>query len=88
MIIWNSAIFTVFISGPCEAGKFLDQTDGCQDCPKDTWSAAGNTADSCTSCPVDKEVTAGQGKQESDCTWSEWFCPNMISYINNNVVKF
>lgn len=53
----------------CLAGQFLDQSTGCQDCPKDHWSAAGNTAASCTACPTGKEVAAGQGKQKSDCTW-------------------
>ena len=55
----------------CEPGKRLDPDSGCQDCPADYWSDAGNTADTCTACPAGKGVSPGLGKQESDCTWSK-----------------
>ena len=62
-------IITIFTE-PCEAGKRLDPSTGCQDCPADHWSAAANIANTCAACPAGKEVGAGLGKQESDCTWS------------------
>ena len=63
----------ILFSDLCEAGKYLDQAEGCKNCSANHWSAAGNTEASCTACPTGKEVAAGQGKQESDCSWSEWF---------------
>jgi len=54
---------------PCEAGQLLDQSKGCQNCPANHYSTAGNTAASCSACPAQKEVGAGLGKQESDCKW-------------------
>ncbi|KAL5269710.1 hypothetical protein ACHWQZ_G003239 [Mnemiopsis leidyi] len=54
---------------PCDAGQYLDQTNGCEDCPVDHWSAAGNTESSCTACPTGKGVAVGSGTQESDCVW-------------------
>ncbi|XP_063688431.1 major surface-labeled trophozoite antigen 417-like [Bolinopsis microptera] len=59
----------------CIAGQFLDQTNGCTDCPADEWSAAANTATTCTACPTGKEVATGKGTKESDCTWSKLFFP-------------
>ncbi|XP_063688397.1 uncharacterized protein LOC134821625 [Bolinopsis microptera] len=53
----------------CAAGQFLHQSNGCVNCPADKWSVAGNTSPSCTACPQGKGVSAGQGKQENDCTW-------------------
>ena len=59
-------------SEPCAtAGKYLDPETGCQDCPTDFWSAAGNTQSTCTACPSGKGVEAGAGTQASDCTWSK-----------------
>ena len=66
-MILNKIIFT-----ECAAGRMQHSTDGCQDCPADHWSEAGNKADTCTACPEGKEVGAGLGKQESDCTWSKY----------------
>ena len=83
--IKHSHITLIFIfhtlAEPCEPGQYLDQTNGCQDCPEDTWSSTGNIADSCTSCPVGKEVAAGQGKQESDCTWSEFYVESICFWF-------
>ena len=59
------------LAEPCEAGQLLDKSDGCQNCPANHYSTAGNTASSCTACSPQKVVGAGLGKQESDCTWSE-----------------
>merc|ERR1740124_1097571 len=53
---------------PCNEGMYLDQTNGCFDCPQDEWSTGG-TVGSCTKCPDDKEVAAGAGTKETDCTW-------------------
>ena len=55
----------------CDAGSYLDQSRGCQTCPKDTYSVAGNTAAECTACPAGKEVAPGLGTQEDDCSWSK-----------------
>ena len=59
------------LSEQCVAGKWLDPSSGCRDCPADQWSLADNKADTCTACPAGKGVGAGLGKQESDCTWSK-----------------
>ncbi|XP_063683794.1 major surface-labeled trophozoite antigen 417-like isoform X4 [Bolinopsis microptera] len=56
---------------PCEAGQHLDQTNGCENCPPDHWSAAGNEATTCTACAAEKGVGAGLGKQAGDCTWKD-----------------
>ena len=74
-------IITMFTE-PCEAGKRLDQSTGCQDCPADHWSAAANTANTCTACPAGKEVGVGLGKQESDCTWSKLI--KVVTTIEND----
>ena len=60
-----------FLAEPCEAGYLLDPTDGCQPCPADEYSAAGNKAATCTKCPEGKGVAGGQGTQDSDCKWSK-----------------
>ena len=59
------------LTGPCNAGYLLDPIDGCQPCPEDEYSAAGNEAATCTRCPEGKGVVGGQGAQESDCEWSK-----------------
>ena len=59
------------LAEPCLAGQSLDQSIGCQNCPEDHWSAAGNTAATCTACPSGKGVASGLGTQASDCTWSK-----------------
>ena len=60
-----------FLAEPCEAGYLLDPTDGCQPCPMDEYSAAGNEAATCTKCPEGKGVASGEGTQDSDCKWSK-----------------
>ena len=59
------------LAEPCDAGYLLDPTDGCQPCPMDEYSAAGNEAATCTKCPEGKGVAMGAGTQESDCKWSK-----------------
>ena len=59
------------LAEPCDAGKYLDQSLGCQPCDADTYSPANNKQAECTDCPVGKGVAAGTGTQESDCEWSE-----------------
>ena len=59
------------IAEPCIAGFYLDLSIGCQTCPRDTYSVAGNTAAQCTACPDGKRVDAGAGTKESDCEWRE-----------------
>ena len=56
---------------PCEAGKYLDEETGCNDCPEDHWSDAGNSLATCTECPAGKGVDSGSGTSESACTWSK-----------------
>ena len=60
-----------YFTEPCEAGKRLDSSTGCQDCPADHWSLADNQEETCTACPAGKGVGAGLGKQDTDCTWSK-----------------
>ena len=59
------------LAEPCDAGKYLDQSLGCQTCDADTYSPANNKLAKCTDCPAGKGVLAGTGTQESDCKWSE-----------------
>ncbi|XP_063690836.1 very low-density lipoprotein receptor-like [Bolinopsis microptera] len=55
----------------CAAGQSLDQFTGCEPCPTDEWSLAGNAASTCTACPAGKEVAAGSGTSQSACTWKD-----------------
>ena len=59
------------LSEPCDAGKYLDQSTGCQPCDADTYSPANNELAKCIDCPAGKGVLAGTGTQESDCELSE-----------------
>ena len=68
--MYKNNILYVF-EEPCDAGSYLDQSKGCQTCPKDTYSVAGNTAAECTACPAGKEVAPGLGTKEDDCSWSK-----------------
>ena len=54
------------------AGQYVHPETGCQNCPADHWSVAGNTATTCTACPSGKGVASGSGTQESDCSWSKF----------------
>ena len=75
-VIQNSDIqqgLQSFFTEPCNAGQLLDEKTGCKKCPEDHWSESGNTDSFCTACSQGKGVAAGQGKQESDCTWSKQF---------------
>ena len=56
---------------PCAAGEYLDQTTGCQICPADQWSTAGNQLTTCKMCPSGKGVDPGSGTSESACKWSK-----------------
>ena len=73
-------------SEPCAAGQFLDQSNGCVNCPEDEWSVAENTNPSCTACPQGKGVAAGQGKIEDDCTWSEQIFHLSFCIITLNIL--
>ena len=55
----------------CEAGYYSagGTVDSCTKCDADKYSASGATT--CTDCPSAKGVASGEGKQESDCTWSK-----------------
>ena len=59
------------LAEPCDAGQFLEESEGCQSCPADEWSEDGNTEASCKKCPDGKGVGSGAGTQESDCQWSK-----------------
>ena len=63
----------IIFAESCEAGKRFDSGTGCQDCPADHWSLAGNKEETCTACPEGKGVGAGLGKQESDCSFSTYY---------------
>ena len=63
---------SIFLAEPCKAGQFLNPSTGCQSCPEDNYSAAGNEAAVCTKCPEGKGVASGEGTQESDCKLSEF----------------
>ena len=69
------------ISEPCDAGKYLDQDTGCQDCPADKWSTGGKPS-SCTACPTGKRVDPGVGKSENDCIWSKKISRFILSLLN------
>ena len=56
---------------PCAAGKYLNQTTGCQYCSADHWSIADNKLTTCIACPSGKGVDSGLGISESACTWSK-----------------
>ena len=60
------------LAGPCDAGHSLDPASGCQPCPENEWSLAGNTEAECTKCPAGKVVGQGAGTKESDCTPSKF----------------
>ena len=84
VLIPNKIIF----AEPCEAGKYLDSSTGCLDCPADHWSGADNKADTCTACQRGKEVGAGLGKQESDCTLSKSnSCSSSLCYLATRAAK-
>ena len=63
----------------CEAGHFSTggTVDSCTKCEADKYSASGATT--CTDCPSAKGVASGEGKQESDCTWSKLCVQHQIS---------
>ena len=67
----NSIFIFDNLTEPCVAGQFLDEDDGCQPCPADHWSLAGNTEATCTMCPDGKGVDPGIGTDESACQLSE-----------------
>ena len=69
----------IILTEPCSAGQLFDQSRGCSNCPPDQWSSERNTVATCTDCPSGKGVDAGQGKQESDCIWSERFHKSILS---------
>ena len=48
---------------PCEAGYTLVPDEGCQPCPKDEWSVAGNEG-ACTKCSPGFGVSAGLKERE------------------------
>ena len=60
----------ILLSEPCNKGQYLDQTQGCKNCPENQWSTGGKV-DKCTPCADGKEVAAGAGESETDCTWSK-----------------
>ena len=62
----------------CKAGQFLGN-DGCENCAADHYGAGGWLT-SCTQCPSGKGVEAGEGTQESNCTWSKF----LINYLCNS----
>ena len=55
---------------PCEAGYTLVPDEGCQPCPKDEWSVAGNEG-ACIKCISGFGVSAGQGTRAEDCKKSK-----------------
>ena len=69
----------IILTEPCSAGQLFDQSSGCSNCPPDQWSSEGNTVATCTDCSSGKGVEAGQGKQDSDCTWSERSYKSILS---------
>ena len=68
---FNQYDYWILVEPCAAAGQYLDQSTGCQNCPADHWSAAGNTAATCTACPSGKGVASGSGTQASDCSWSK-----------------
>lgn len=55
-------------AGTCDAGYLQDPTNGCQPCPMDEYSPAGNEEAVCTKCPEGTgRVAIGEGTQDSDC---------------------
>ncbi|XP_063682509.1 uncharacterized protein LOC134817305 isoform X2 [Bolinopsis microptera] len=77
--------YTLSCKESCAAGQRFDQSNGCVECPEDTWSVAGNKSPSCTDCPEGKGVAAGQGKHLNDCTWKSCAAGQRLDQVDGCV---